>query len=1378
MQPRTRHLSVFQWILFIFVSLSANLATAANPVSIPDSLKPWQGWVMYGIEDQDCPFLYKSYPQRTCAWPSELELKLGASGGSFEQRWRVYTRSWVRLPGDVKHWPRAVLVNRKPAIITQRDGFPVLQLEPGSAVISGRFDWRQLPESLSLDRSTALIKLSVAGKTVANPHIDQEGRLWLLDNVVKSTKSPQQDEVLAIKVYRRLVDDIPFTVITHLDLNISGDQREVVVGRVLIDSTIPTDLQSQLPARLEPNGDLRMQVRPGHWAVDITARFVEAVNELRMPKISAPLPEQEIWVFDARSYLRVVEVDGVTPIDPRQTSLPNDWKSLPTYLVKFENRFELKETRRGNPEPEPNQLHLKREMWLDFDGGGYTVRDNISGAMRRGWRMNAGDELQLGRVVVNGQPQLITRLEGSEIKGVEVRQGQLQLEADSRYTTPIGDFPVGGWMESFQKIDTTLNLPPGWRLFSARGVDNTPNTWLQSWTLLDFFLVLILSMSVARLWNRYWGLIALITFTLIWQETVDAPRYVWISVLIAIALLRVVPRNMLRRFIVSFRNVSLLALIIVSVPFMVDEVRTGIYPQLAHPAQQFDRAEKELMPSSLDELQLGSVAPSSRLFEEAPARSKTKDKLIKQNSLAMQVDPNATLQTGPGVPDWNWNKVYLSWNGPSDLQQRAQLILLSPSVNMLLNFLRVGFLLLIILLVFGAKLRSLNLKRLAKAAMVFSLSVIPVLILAPHEARADFPDEKLLEQLKQRLTKAPDCLPACASVESLAINIRKLNIDLTSTVHAYQLVAVPLPARADQWLPNIVSMDGVRVKALFRSEDGILWIAVAPGIHTIKLSGVVPDRSYFQLPLQLKPHHVTIDNLGWTVDGVSENGVPDSQVQFSRIQKQLRNKDFTQLQAGPLPPFVRVERTVQLGLEWHIVTTVYRISAANVPIVFELPLVNGEAVLDENIKVKDGRAQISLSSRQNRLTWTSSLSHQPKFKLTSQQTSDWIEVWRLDVSPIWHVTFAGIPVIHHQAKDRNWMPEWHPYPGESVDVNVSRPASTHGKSLTFDRSMLVITPGSRISESELSLTVRSSQGTQHSIRLPKDADLQAVYIDDNLEPIRQEGRRVTLPINPGKHNVKIQWRLAQGLQNYYISQKVYLNSDSVNNSVQLKFPANQWVLLTAGPRLGPAVLFWGVVIIVLILSYILKHTHLTPLKTRQWALLGIGLSQIEISFAVLVVGWLLLFGIRDRIVKQASHWVFNVVQIGLALLTLIALLVLFYAVQQGLLGQPDMQIAGNGSTAYQLNWFQDRVEDKLPRIWVLSLPLAVYRGLMLMWALWLAYSVLKWLRWVWQQYTLGGAWRKRKKEQEVVSARAEDVVEVTPEITQPAPDQPRPDSEV
>jgi hypothetical protein len=50
---------------------------------------------------------------------------------------------------------------------------------------------------------------------------------------------------------------------------------------------------------------------------------------------------------------------------------------------------------------------------------------------------------------------------------------------------------------------------------------------------------------------------------------------------------------------------------------------------------------------------------------------------------------------------------------------------------------------------------------------------------------------------------------------------------------------------------------------------------------------------------------------------------------------------------------------------------------------------------------------------------------------------------------------------------------------------------------------------------------------------------------------------------------------------------------------------------------------------------------------------------------------------------------------------------------------------------------------------VLSVPLFVYRSLMLLWALWLAWSLLKWLRWAWQCFSMGGLWHpinwRRKK---------------------------------
>jgi hypothetical protein len=38
-----------------------------------------------------------------------------------------------------------------------------------------------------------------------------------------------------------------------------------------------------------------------------------------------------------------------------------------------------------------------------------------------------------------------------------------------------------------------------------------------------------------------------------------------------------------------------------------------------------------------------------------------------------------------------------------------------------------------------------------------------------------------------------------------------------------------------------------------------------------------------------------------------------------------------------------------------------------------------------------------------------------------------------------------------------------------------------------------------------------------------------------------------------------------------------------------------------------------------------------------------------------------------------------------------------------------------------------------------------YRAAMLAWALWLAVSVLRWLKWAWESFSAGGLWKRRAK---------------------------------
>jgi hypothetical protein len=99
----------------------------------------------------------------------------------------------------------------------------------------------------------------------------------------------------------------------------------------------------------------------------------------------------------------------------------------------------------------------------------------------------------------------------------------------------------------------------------------------------------------------------------------------------------------------------------------------------------------------------------------------------------------------------------------------------------------------------------------------------------------------------------------------------------------------------------------------------------------------------------------------------------------------------------------------------------------------------------------------------------------------------------------------------------------------------------------------------------------------------------------------------------------------------------------------------------------------------------------------------------------------------------------------LALLTLVAVICLVSAIPQGLLGQPDMHVTGNGSYTQSLHWFTDRTADTLPQASAISLPLWVYKVLMLAWALWLANALIGWLRDAFSAWMRDGYWRARVK---------------------------------
>ncbi len=376
--------------LFCFFSFLP-FSHAFNEADVPEPLKPWVGWVLQGHEQERCPTV-GGEATNVCLWPSTLQLKLDAKSGEFSQSWQVLKEDWVTLPGNEKYWPQNVKSNGQSLSIISREGKPSVYLKPGIYNLSGNYVWDRLPESFDIPPQTGPLKLWVLAKEISFPRRENNGSIWL----EQEAREGSGEEHIEIRVSRKMEDQIPFVLITDIHLDISGKSREVILGKVLPAGFVPMALSGSLPARLDEQGQLRVQVKAGQWNINLEARHEGPVTQIQWNPLPSPWPSQEIWVFEADNDLRMVNIEGVSTIDPQQTLLADAWKKLPAYEVIEGSTIQFVEKRRGDSDPAPDQLTLHRQWWLDFNGKGFTVQDSIQGSLRRSWRLEANPPMQLG----------------------------------------------------------------------------------------------------------------------------------------------------------------------------------------------------------------------------------------------------------------------------------------------------------------------------------------------------------------------------------------------------------------------------------------------------------------------------------------------------------------------------------------------------------------------------------------------------------------------------------------------------------------------------------------------------------------------------------------------------------------------------------------------------------------------------------------------------------------------------------------------------------------------------------------------------------------------------------------------------------------------
>ena len=1361
----------------------------AGPLSVDDlpaALKDWLPWALHGQTDAWCPQPHDGQGERACVWPARLDVTAGADGAVVRYEVQVYGgASLVTLPGEHAHWPLDARIGTQPLAVADADGRPTVSLPPGRHVIEARIPWKSMPQDLLLPRGLGVLQLSVDGQTV-NRAPDDEGRVWLRQ---APDDTQTGGDTQTVHTARWVNDEVPLRVTTRYELAVSGQSREIVLPAALLSGFVPESLNSALPVRLQEGGGLAVQARAGTWTIELQSRLMSPVQALTLPTATAS-PE-EVWVFQAHNDIRLVTVEGVPSVDPRQVQLPDDWRQFPAYRMRPGDTFKLVQSRRGNPEPAPDKLKLTRQIWLDFDGQGYTMRDQLTGELNRANRLELLAPAVLGRVAIDGQDQPVTCLSPQGPMGAEVRAGRARIEADSRLTGAGRDLPATGWAMDIQQAAAVLHLPPGWMLLHVQGVDHAAGAWVSGWTLWDFFFVLLCALAVGRLFGWGSGVLMGVALALTWHMP-GAPHGVWLLWLAMVALDQVLPAGRLQVLARWGRWGGAVLLALWLLPYAVDQVRLSLYPVMAQPWREVGEPAREGGTDAAEATDESAVAeaaaPADARRSPYESLSATAPSPKLSRPTVYEIDPRARVQTGPGVPDWRWDSHRLTWQGPVQAAQRLHLWVLPPWATVIWRLLGLALLLAAWWRLVGP--RGLwprdglvSGQRPAAAPAVATLTLAAVLAcgaMAPQGAlaakpaspdAASAPEEpqppqppsaSLLDELRQRVTAPPDCLPHCADVPRMLVSAAGSRVQLRLEAHALADVSLPLPGQGSHWRPTLVAIDG-RPAVTRRDDDGALWVALPRGISQVVLEADVGPVSTVDITLPLPVRQVSTQLQGWSLGGLDGRGMATGSISLSRAAPVGQSTEQG-VQRDALPPFVHVERTLHLGLRWTIETRIVRASPSLAPLRVSVPLLAGESVNSEQVEVKDGVAWVALGAEPS-TQFSSTLAPAGRLVLTSGKAPNQIESWHLDASTHWHVTHSGLAPVAHQA-DGRWWPSWRPWPGEQWVLTVTRPDGVPGQTMTVDRIQTHTVPGIRATDVTATWRLRSSQGGNHAVTLPEGAALLSVTLDGQAVPLQAQQGRVMLPITPGAHDVQLTWREPRGMGGWFRTDGLHLGLPGVNDRVQLSVPQDRVVLAVGGAPVGPAVLFWGVLCVIVAVSVGLSRWPLSPLRAASWVLLGLGVAQMSLLALLVVVGWFFAMQARERLGPASRRGWFITHQVLLCVWALVAVSLLLETVRMGLLGYPDLMITGNGSSARELAWFHDRFDGDTLRPWVVSAPLWAYRVVMLLWALWLATALLRWVRWGWGCFSAGGYWPSR-----VVAS----VLMPSPPVASPTapPDEPR-----
>jgi len=1349
-------------LALVCVVLSLAARASAAP-AIPEPLRPWIDWV--------APAGYRcamGASAAVCVWPGRLDLDVDEKGATFRLEARVDEGESLALPGSDDHWPLDVKVDNAPGVVLSTGG-PHVLVGAGPHTITGRFAWTAIPASLAVPAEIGLLRsLRVKGATVASPNRDKEG-------VSLITASEQEAEPAApptttaadhvdVRVVRLLTTDRPLQLDTWIRLKVSGKSRELLLGPALPEGFVAVALHSKWPARVEPDGRIRVRVTAGEEDVVVGARATGTPSEIKRPAITATWTSgDEVWAFVDRDLFQMNSVEG--PPRVPKTALG----SYPVQSVEEGNSFAMKDGASlrivGRPRlaaAGKDSLKLERVFDIASDGSGVSVADTITGKFAGPARLEFTPPLIAGEAGIDSQRQVLGSVEGRP-PGFEVPASSSFVYGNSWLPRVPWTLPVDAFGRTYDTRDVTIHAQAGWLPLYVSGAGGG---LINEIALGDLLLVALIAAVMFLAYGSRVAALGGVTlvFGLLFPALPTMPFlavavFGWLATRaserrqrLALAVHRVLVVLAALWMLSATHKSLLLAFEPESVQIHVDEAEEDQTPEPSYADKSGGTGTKHKGAEGMMGDPSKTTANAPIAFDSDDGSKKADLEKKKEFELrARSFDPSSLPQFGPGAPSTRW--ISLGFRLPEG-QTSVRAIWSPPVTTACLFLLRVllSVALVIALLRFRPKGVAPSANPLPAPVAAAATALLAILI--GSSAHAQVPDQAALDALKTHLSTPPACRPNCTQIARVALEARKKSLVLRMEVHAGEAVAFTLPTGL-----NIADVLVDRRPADLTRIEPNLIARLDAGIHEVTINGTLEGDAASIGFGTITPHLVQPLLDGWTLAGVREDGSAEAVLTLSSSTPGEAPQPTAPAKApdagkGALAVMISVRRQLDFDIEWKVRTTVARMPAVGpmvadekappLPIATaEIALLPGESIVGGTLEPRDGKVTVTLDGH-NEVTWTSTLEFRPELSLVAPAARDRFESWTITSSSRWRVTHAGLRQLPNDS-----ALSFAPWPGEAVKLTLVRPTGLPGATARLERSDATCTDQGASLALQLEAAQMAALGW--SLQVPDGYDIEPSSMQPDWV---LEGRTLRVKTSHVSLKLRRPRRSADAL--LAVMPPITVAAKGLSATTHVR--TDGWVVYASASRSTHGGRLSGNLVglsLAIALAFVARVLGQDKRRAALAAFAGLMITSSKglLALAALVVIFLLLEWRRraaerrgplvvkapaegDQASKNLTHPDYTVRQLALGVLCVAAILgFVAYAVTQALYGAP---MGGRGEITH-LTWFLDRHDGFLPGATLVTLPMFVYRLVMVGWLVAWAFLLREVLPRAWAAFSLGGA---------------------------------------